>query len=42
MHTGSILGLPGRIIVFLASLIIASLPVTGFIIWWRKKKKRRK
>lgn len=42
IHTGSILGLPGRIIVFLASLIIASLPVTGMIIWWRKKKKRRK
>jgi len=41
IHTGAILGLPGKIIAFLASLIAASLPITGFIIWWGKKKKKK-
>lgn len=41
VHIGSIGGIPGKVIAFLASLIIASMPVTGFYIWfWRKKKKR--
>lgn len=39
IHFGSILGLPGRILVFLASLIGASLPITGFIFWLGKRKK---
>lgn len=45
LHVGSILGFPGKVLAFFASLIGASLPVTGFIIWWvrggykfRKKK----
>lgn len=38
IHVGAIGGLPGKIIMFLASFIIASLPVTGFIIWLKKKK----
>ena len=42
LHSGSIFGLPGRILAFLVSLVIASLPITGVIIWWRKKKKKRK
>jgi uncharacterized iron-regulated membrane protein len=41
IHVGQILGLPGKIIAFLASLICASLPVTGFIIWLGKRKKPR-
>lgn len=41
IHVGSILGLPGKVIAFFASLIGASLPITGFIIWWGKKKKGR-
>ncbi|WP_321335336.1 PepSY-associated TM helix domain-containing protein [uncultured Bacteroides sp.] len=41
IHVGAILGLPGRILVFITSLIIASLPVTGCIIWWRKKRKKK-
>jgi uncharacterized iron-regulated membrane protein len=41
MHTGAVLGLPGKILAFLASLIAASLPVTGFIIWWGRNKKRK-
>lgn len=36
IHTGRILGLPGKILAFLASLFIAGLPLTGFIIWRKK------
>lgn len=42
IHIGKILGIPGQLIAFLGSLIAASLPVTGFIIWWGRKKKRKK
>ena len=41
IHVGQILGLTGKIIAFLASLICASLPVTGFIIWLGKRKKSK-
>ncbi len=37
IHLGNVFGLPFRIILFLASLIAASLPVTGFIIWWKRR-----
>lgn len=37
IHVGSILGFPGKVLAFFASLIGASLPVTGFIIWWNRK-----
>ncbi len=36
LHTGEILGWPSLIFYFIASLIGCSLPVTGFIIWWKK------
>jgi uncharacterized iron-regulated membrane protein len=39
LHVGQVLGLTGKIIAFLASLICASLPITGFIIWLGKRKK---
>ena len=41
VHTREILGLPGKILAFFASLIAASLPVTGFYIWWGRKRKRK-
>lgn len=41
LHTGGILGLPGKILAFFASLIAASLPVSGFLIWWGRRKKSR-
>ena len=41
MHVGAILGLPGKILAFFASLIAASLPVTGFYIWLGRKKKKK-
>lgn len=44
IHVGSILGFPGKVMAFLASLIGASLPVTGFLVWYGRKygKKRGK
>jgi uncharacterized iron-regulated membrane protein len=42
IHTGAIKGLPGKIIAFLASLIAASLPVTGFLIWLGRRKRKGK
>lgn len=39
IHIGTVLGLPGKVLAFFASLIGASLPITGFIIWWGKQKK---
>jgi len=41
IHVGQIFGLTTKIIAFLASLICASLPVTGFIIWLGKRKKKQ-
>lgn len=41
LHAGSILGLPGKILAFFASLVCASLPITGFYIWWGRNKKKK-
>ena len=42
LHTGHIhaLGIGSKIIWFLAALMAASLPVTGFLIWWGRRKKQ--
>jgi uncharacterized iron-regulated membrane protein len=37
IHVGAIGGLTGKIIAFIVSLICASLPVTGFLVWWLKR-----
>lgn len=42
IHVGAIAGLPGKMLAFLLSAIIASLPVTGFLIWWGRKNKVKK
>ena len=39
LHTGQVLGLGGKIVAFLASLLAASLPVTGFLVWWGRRHK---
>ncbi|MDW7695729.1 PepSY-associated TM helix domain-containing protein [Flammeovirgaceae bacterium SG7u.111] len=36
LHTGEIMGLPSIILYFFVSLVGCSLPITGFIMWWRK------
>ena len=42
IHFGSVWGLPGRILASLASLIGASLPITGFLVWFHKRKMKTK
>jgi len=44
IHVGQVAGFTGKVIAFLASLICASLPVTGFMVWLGKRKnpKRKK
>jgi uncharacterized iron-regulated membrane protein len=39
LHVGAVGGLPTKILAFFASFIIASLPITGFYIWWGRKKR---
>lgn len=39
LHTGAILGLPTKVLAFFISLICASLPITGFLIWWNRRNK---
>ncbi len=41
IHEGSIGGLPTKILAFIASLIAATLPVTGIYIWWGRRKKQK-
>lgn len=41
LHVGQILGIWGKILAFIASLLCASLPVTGFLIWWGRRKKEK-
>ncbi|MEP7259403.1 MAG: PepSY-associated TM helix domain-containing protein [Flavitalea sp.] len=41
IHVGALLGLPGKILAFSASLICASLPVTGFLIWRGRRRKKK-
>ena len=41
IHIGAIGGLTGKIIAFLASLICASLPVTGVLLWYGRAYKKK-
>ncbi len=38
LHSGQVLGLPGRILVCLSGVIPLVLYVTGFTMWWRRRK----
>ena len=42
IHIGAALGLTGKVIAFFVSLISASLPVTGFLVWINRKKKKKR
>ncbi|TDQ11071.1 PepSY-associated TM helix domain-containing protein [Pedobacter metabolipauper] len=37
LHTGTLFGLAGKIMAFIAGLIAAALPVTGFLMWYWKR-----
>ena len=40
LHSGRILGIPGRVLISFMGVVVAMLSVTGVIIWWRKRKSR--
>lgn len=40
VHFGTAFGFLGRLLVFLATVIFASLPITGFVVWWGKRKRK--
>jgi len=42
LHVGAFGGMTTKILYFFASLICASLPITGFFVWWGKRKKPAK
>ncbi len=42
IHIGSIGGITGKIIAFLVSLLCASLPVSGILLWYGRKYKKTK
>jgi uncharacterized iron-regulated membrane protein len=37
LHSGTIAGLPGRIVIAATGLVVAMLSVTGVLLWWRKR-----
>ncbi len=41
LHMADLFGLPYRILVCVAGIVIAMLSVTGVYIWWRKRRARR-
>lgn len=40
LHSGRILGLPGRILISVMGVVVALLSVTGVYIWWKKRNAR--
>ena len=40
LHSGRILGLPGRILMSVMGLVVAMLSITGLVIWWKKRRAR--
>jgi uncharacterized iron-regulated membrane protein len=40
VHSGRILGLPGRILVSMMGVVVAALSITGVAIWVRKRRAR--
>lgn len=41
IHVGAILGIPGKIIAFIASFVCMLLPISGFLIWWGRRNKKK-
>lgn len=42
LHSGRILGMPGRIMMSVMGLMVVMLSVTGIVIWERKRRARRR
>ena len=41
LHSGRLLGLPGRILISAMGLVVAMLSLTGAYVWWKKRRSRR-
>ena len=41
IHTGGIFGFGGKVIAFILSLVAASLPITGTLVWWGRRNKAK-
>lgn len=41
LHSGRILGTPGRVLMSFVGMLVAVLSITGVIIWWRKRRARK-
>ncbi len=41
LHSGRIFGTVGRVVITGVGLLVASLSVTGVVVWWRKRQARR-
>jgi uncharacterized iron-regulated membrane protein len=39
LHTGQIIGLPGRILICIVGIAVAMLSITGVVIWARKRRR---
>lgn len=39
IHYGAIFGLPSKLLAFFGCLVVASLPVTGTLVWWNRRNK---
>ena len=42
LHSGRILGLPGRILISVMGVVVATLSFTGIVIWWKKRRARQR
>ncbi|WP_296521387.1 PepSY domain-containing protein [Rhodoplanes sp.] len=42
LHTGRIIGLPGRILICIAGLVTAALTITGVVLWATKRRRARR
>ena len=40
LHSGRILGIPGRVLISLTGVVVAALSVTGVVIWLKKRRAR--
>jgi uncharacterized iron-regulated membrane protein len=40
LHSGRIIGMPGRILISVMGLVVATLSITGVVIWYRKHRAR--
>lgn len=42
IHVGAICGIWTKILAFIISLVCASLPITGFLVWWGRNNKKKR